>query len=539
MDRARHLRNYNLHSWVGIALGFFVFIVAFTGSLALFEEEISAWEDPARRLTLSETRPDIDPAIHAFADTMRAQGEITQFLVIFPKPHSPYYSARIAVASEDGGDAVIDWQRWSAETAEVLPERGDGLSVWLLDIHRHLMWPDALGGRTIGRALVGMIGVILMLAILTGVIAHTKIFEELFSLRYWRSVRLKWQDTHKVAGLWGLPFYAMMATTGAFLGIIVLLSPIIAVLAFKGDTNALVEAVVGTPVEPTGVEARMISMDEIETLQHPESGETPYRLVIQNWQDETAVYDVFYTADTELALYDTLTISGVTGAPAVSTVRASATSPANRVTNAMTPLHYATYGGMILKFVYLLLGLSLAIITAMGNMMWIERRLHGNEGQKSEAFYRRLSRLTVGVTTGLPLASLSIFYLDKLYFGAETGRLAATGWTYFGILAAVILIALIRRNDYRTVRDMLALLGIGLMGLPILNSIATSDLFWQAIFQDGRSVSASVDIAALLIGSIVLSISRYLPSDRPVRKRSAAPSSDATTDKIGLAAPAE
>jgi len=321
-----------------------------------------------------------------------------------------------------------------------------------------------------------------------------------------------------VAGLWGLPFYAMISTTGAFLGIVAILSPIVAVLAFKGDTEALIDAVVGAPPEPVGVQAQMISMDEIEAMRHPVSGEWADRVIIQNWQDQNAVYDVLYTADTELSIYDSETINGATGAASTSAIRSADSSPANRVTAAVTPLHYGTFGGIALKLVYLLLGLSLAIITAMGNMMWIERRLHGNEGNKSEAFYRRLGRLTVGVTTGLPLASVAIFYLDKLYGGAEAGRLAATGWTYFGVWVAVIILALARRNEYRTVRDILALTGIGMIGLPILNGAVTSDFVWASL-QSGHTASAWIDVATFIIGVVTVLVARKLPSSRPSRTR--------------------
>ncbi|MEL6172413.1 MAG: PepSY domain-containing protein, partial [Pseudomonadota bacterium] len=275
--------------------------------------------------------------------------------------------------------------------------------------------------------------------------------------------------------------------------------------------------------------------DEIEAMRHPVSGELADRVIIQNWQDQNAVYDVLYTADTKLSIYDSETINGATGAASTSAIRSADSSPANRVTAAVTPLHYGTFGGIALKLVYLLLGLSLAIITAMGNMMWIERRLHGNEGNKSEAFYRRLGRLTVGVTTGLPLASVAIFYLDKLYGGAEAGRLAATGWTYFGVWVAVIIFALARRNDYRTVRDLLALTGIVMIGLPILNGVATGEFFWSAI-GSGHTASAWVDFSCLILGVLTVAASRTLPSKRPERQRRKAAAVDGSD---GVLSPAE
>ncbi|MEM8862599.1 MAG: PepSY-associated TM helix domain-containing protein, partial [Chloroflexota bacterium] len=52
-NRDRQIRIYDLHSWSGISLGLFVFVVCFSGSLALFFHEIQTWEDPARRLAVA------------------------------------------------------------------------------------------------------------------------------------------------------------------------------------------------------------------------------------------------------------------------------------------------------------------------------------------------------------------------------------------------------------------------------------------------------------------------------------------------------
>ncbi|MEO1029259.1 MAG: PepSY-associated TM helix domain-containing protein [Pseudomonadota bacterium] len=474
MDRVRHLRNYDLHSWTGIALGFFVFIVALSGCFALFDAEIKTWEDPAKRITITGEPAPIHATYEAYVKEMTQDATLLNTSLNFPTVNEPYYTAYVGLDYDDDRPNEFVSRRWSAETGEALPEHGEGLSVWLLDFHRDLMWPDQLGGRTVGRSLVGIIGIILMLAIISGVVAHTKIFQELFSLRYWRSVRLKWQDTHKVAGLWGLPFFGMISFTGAYLGVIVILAPVVALLAFKGDQTALVEAVIGKPTEAAGIEATMMPVDSLSQYVHPESGAKPDRVVVNHWGDEAATYDLLYHADKKLAYFDSYSISAVTG-EAVHSQVFDRSSPATRVSNAITPLHYATYGGkygsfgaIALKLVYFLLGLALAIITAMGNMMWIERRKNGNEGSKSPAFYHRLGRFNVGVTTGMAFATASIFYLDKLYLGAEASRVTATGWTYFGVWFAVIFYALIRENEYRTVRDMLALTGLAFMGIPFL-----------------------------------------------------------------------
>lgn len=52
MNLERHHRNYDLHSWSRVAQGLFIFVVCFTGCLALFDAELHAWEDTHKVLGL-------------------------------------------------------------------------------------------------------------------------------------------------------------------------------------------------------------------------------------------------------------------------------------------------------------------------------------------------------------------------------------------------------------------------------------------------------------------------------------------------------
>ncbi|MEL6243808.1 MAG: PepSY-associated TM helix domain-containing protein [Pseudomonadota bacterium] len=513
MDRARHLRNYDLHSWTGITLGLIVYVVALTGCFALFDNEIRTWEDPALRVpvpAVAEQAP-MDEVFTTWMEETSGGAELEFLRFDYPSTYAPYYLGMMQIHDEND-EHVFEEQRWDARTGAPIAMRGDGLGIWLLDFHRDFMWPDGLGGRTVGRSLVGIVGIILMLAILSGIIAHTKIREEAYSMRLKRSQRLKWQDSHKVVGIWGLPFYVMIAFTGAFLGVVVIVSQLIAAIAFKGDLETLVDAVLGPGKTPTGEQVQMLTVDELRAFQHPESGEAPAMLIFANYGDAAAEIDVYYTPDTELTTFEVLAISGATGEPITDDPYREIT-PANRVTNSIAPLHYGTFGGIWLKLLYFVLGLSLAVITALGCMMWIERRKHGNEGTKSEGFYNRLGHLNTGVIMGLPLATMAIFYLDKLYLGAEAGRLAATGWTYFAAWFAGLGYALVRRNDYATTRELLMGSGALALFIPALNGAVTGDWFISALASD-HTVSAWVDVSMAVLGVSTIVVAYVLPQSR-------------------------
>ena len=523
MNRDRYLRIYDLHSWSGICLGLFIYIVAFTGCLALFVEEIKTWEAPELRHSISD---EVAPIMPQFRDWVvgNAQGNKIDFITFyFPSSHEPYYRS-IMGTRPDSKDAEQSRSeaKWLATTGEQIEVRGSGLSTWLLDFHRELMWPDFIGGSRAGRSIVGIAGIVLMLSIISGIITHTKIIKQMFTLRVERSNLLKWQDMHKVLGLWPLPFHVVISFTGASLGIIALLSPLVAAIAFKGDTEALTQAVNAPRVKPTGIHADMLSVDQV--------WDTPFRIgevssdeltrpkviVINNWGDKTARYNVLYPVDTELAFYDRLILDATDG-KVIKREAADQVSPAFRVTNAITPLHYGNFGGIWLKALYAGLGLMLAVLTATGLIIWIERRLYGKEGRKNPNLYQRIDKLTIGVTLGLPVASVAIFYLDKLYFGAESARLFATGITYFFVWLGCIAFAFLRKNKYACINELFLVTAIMLVFVPLLNFLTVGDNLFFAL---GQTASwAWVDMSIAILGCFLAVVTLYLPKKRRLNPR--------------------
>ena len=510
MQRDRLKRIYDLHAWSGIALGLFVFIVSLTGCFALFDHEIHTWEDPALRLELPESPSPIHDTFSRWVIEKAGRDEVRFVSLQFPSRYSPFYTSRVSVAG-DSGDSVAHTQRWNAETLEPIPERGEGLSVWLLDIHRDLMWPGFLGGATIGRTLVGIAGIILMLSIVSGVVTHRKILQEFFTLRVNRSLRLRWKDAHNLLGIWTLPFSLMIAFTGAFLGVIALLVPLTGALVAKGDTGKLRE-VISPAVLKVNVTQPMYSLDAIGSTHHPKTGNSPGSVSIVNWGDESAVYQVFYPSSGELSRNDIIDYSGVSGKQ-LEVRPFVARTFSNRVIGALTPLHYGTYGGISLKALYFVLGILLCSMVAFGIMVWVERRANGVTGEKNAEYYWRIGRFSAGMMLGLFVASIFIFYVDKLYFGNESARLFWVGLSYFLVWLFTLCITLQKRNTQNVIQTMLLLCSLGLLGLPIVNGLTASWLFKPDVFAGFYSTAGvvfGVDVGLVLTGIAVLVVNALL-----------------------------
>ena len=70
-----------------------------------------------------------------------------------------------------------------------------------------------------GGILVGLIGVALLSSLISGILAHPRIFRDAFHLRLGGSKRLQEADFHNRLGVWALPFHIIISLTGAFLGL--------------------------------------------------------------------------------------------------------------------------------------------------------------------------------------------------------------------------------------------------------------------------------------------------------------------------------
>lgn len=519
MEQARHKRLYDLHSWTGLVLGLMIFLVSFTGCVALFDEEIQAWEDPAERITLGAEQVAIDPLVRGYLTELEQTYRVDAFNLIYPSEYSPYFALIGNAKPLEGGRPIQVSRRWNPHNGEIIPERGDGVSYWLLDIHRRLMLPN-----TIGRSLVGIVGMALLLSILTGIVIHLKFMQEAFKWRMFRSVRLRWQDAHKVLGLWGMPFFTMIGFTGALLGVISLLSPIVALIAFKGDQEGLIAAVIGEEAERTGVQVQMVSFDQLRSYRYLENPAQPDRVIVENYGDESANMLLYFLEDQKLARFALQKIEPETGA-VIPGGRETEHTPATRVTDAVTALHYGTYGGFPLKVIYLMLGLGLCLVTSLGMMLWVERRANGTEGKRSAKFYERLGRFNSGAMLGIIPATLTPFYLDKLYVGAEPNRLFWTGVCYLVVWLASITLAMVwgmfRSNPYQLTRHFFMACALLLLGLPVVNGIVTGD--WLTAIGSPHSGSAAIaDWVFAMLGVLMIAAWKFLPSHRPeITKRQA------------------
>ena len=527
MKRDTLKRFYEIHSWVGIVTAVLIFVICYTGAVSVFgRPELRIWSNHDSRSYEKHTPQVIERLVreHALTIPEEYRDEViiefpgvrtaTKLYIIFeyhkeiengrPEHHLIRFEhdpkTLELLSRSEGTEAELD---------ETLPA---DMATFIFTFHADLHL-----GKPIGLLLTGLLGLTLFASIVTGVFIHRKILKEAFKFRPFRSFRLLFTDSHKALGVWGLLFHGVIGFTGAFLGLtMIVLLPAAAYVSFSGDQEALVAKFFPThEPEKSGIYSEIRIADIIETVNSSgDYGKISFLTIMaasdKNAQvtlntmsgpDDMAGKTLIYKVENTEKVDEYTTFSRIGGL-------------AGPMLDAMYPLHFGTFGGIAIKFLWFILGLSTALLSVTGAMIWVERRTFGAVGKLSMKTYDSISRFTAGACCGLVLAVGSLFYAQLLVRvpGYEMEFYLAS--TFFVVWIAGILWGAFAKNSYRIIKDQITASGIVYLGVPLLNALVTGDHLFN-VFEKGHYVTAGVDLTLLFAGVGLVYTGMKLPSSRP------------------------
>lgn len=302
-------------------------------------------------------------------------------------------------------------------------------------------------------------------------------------------------------GVFGLPFTAVLAWSGAVLCLSGLVGAGLARTNFGGDASQV--ATLYDASRPTrtasGADASMLPLDTLVERARsavPGAVGVPRHLDVQLYGDQSAWARVYFH-DEPLGARRHAFVDAVNGD--ILSTSASSSTPAAAFESVLFDLHFAEYGGLLLKLLYTVLTLAACAMIVTGNLVWIERR----DPRRAHWGNRVLERLTVGVAGGLVLASAAYFALNR---ALPLGLAHRADWEFGGFLAVWALASAAAFIPRWSPRQQVVALGAGAGALFIAVVATDAARFDVNIFTALRHGLPSVAVAnAVLLALAALS----------------------------------
>ena len=372
--------SLDAHSIIGLCAGGLLYLICLTGTLAVFADYFERWEQPRITEFTDYDGQTITTAIESYR---QRTGQFADGLhVVLPSESQP----RMHISG--------DHKEWYLQADGSLGEPvREGWTHMLRELHYYLHLP-----KTIGSLITGTLGALLVALIISGIVAHPRIFKDAFSLRLGGTRRLEQADIHNRLSVWGLPFHLMMGITGAFFGLVGPLIFVSAAAFYASDRHALIDDIYGA--DPV-LDAPVVALDiarilDTQKQRFPQA--QPIFIVAQKLGTAQQFIEIGATLPGRL-IYAEMYRYSVDGQ--YIDTQGLADGPLGRqALYSVYRLHFGQFGSLWVCAVYGVLGLALTIISASGINIWLARRGGRNW----------INDVWAATVWGLPLAlSLSAF----------------------------------------------------------------------------------------------------------------------------------
>jgi len=453
-----------LHAWSGLVVGWVLFAVFVTGTASYYKDDISAWMRPELRLGVEHEPGQV--AERAAAFLAREAPDAGGWFIELPKAEDPVATAHWWKTLE----GPFHKARLDPETGARSAARDTRGGDFLYRFHFELSMPPLTG-----RWVVGTCALVLLVALISGIVTHRRIFADLFTFRRSKARQRSWLDAHNVAGVLALPFHLMITYTG-----LVTLAPMYmpwgASTAYKGEelrffTESGMMPETRMPAGRSGTLAPLGPMVR-EAIERAPA--TPIEGIgVQNPADAHAAVIAYFEEPHGLAhLHPQVAFEGTTGAY---TGKPSDPGPVAYASTAFIGLHEAHFAGPVLRVLFFLCGILGAATVATGLVLWTVARVP-KPGERTGFGLRLVQILNVGTVAGLPAGIAAYFLANRLLPLDLAGRAGVEIGAFFGLWALVAVAACLRPHRAAW-REGLALAALLFLAVPLVDAATVGSPF--------------------------------------------------------------
>lgn len=483
------------HRVLGLGFSALLLVAFFMGSLAVYDRELDSWMLPALRVAPAAAPLSLDHQVLPRVAGLSEGKTLLQWYVELPDARRP----------------LLRFQAWSFEREGfsrfllpgndgVMPAAGSRGGEFFYRLHYTLN----INAWNLGTRLLGLAAMVGLIALIAGVCIHTRLFQDLFTLRADKAPR-RLLDLHNLIGVFALPFHVLILLSGLLILFPLYLPAAIDAL-YPGQPEQFAVQANATFSRPAaGMPGPLPPLDGMlaEARQHWGGGAPAF---VRVWHpgDANAYVEVSRSLADRLSLDgETLYFDGTSGR----LLYASRLPPAAATLDVLAGLHVAHFHQPGLRALYFFAGLSGCVMLASGLLYWLaKRRLQQPARDRGGMAMTLLCSVLI---TGMPLATLAMLVANRCLPLTLSGRadwevrVFFAAWLLAG-LHALWVIGRCAQARAPWAAQCLAISALALLAV-LSNAWSTGDHPWRALSQ-GLWAVAGVDLAllvsALLAGSL-------------------------------------
>jgi uncharacterized iron-regulated membrane protein len=380
-----------LHLWLGISSGLVVFIVALTGCILVFEEEL----EPVINRSFHVVKvPDNAPRLPLDSISNIAQAQ-------FPRNNL----TRIIVEKEPDRSVLFGFKQGKKEkelltvamnpyTGQVIGSRAEHDTFFevVLRLHRYLCMGDT------GKVITGISCVCFLVIMITGLVLwwpSRKNRKQRLKVKWDASPkRLNW-DLHAVVGFYALPFIFLIALTGL-------------VWSYKWVNNLIYLTFDGKPQQKREAPVQLPTIGEPATHYQAILDET-HKLLPNPGKVTFTTLDADTLSVTIAKTDDAAAISNVvsflyfnkTDGSLVSTRLYKDETPGFKARRVVFPVHTGSLWGLPTKIIAFIASFIAASLPVTGVIIWLGRKKKGKKKVKKAILKNNLTEPEVAVRKGV------------------------------------------------------------------------------------------------------------------------------------------
>ncbi|WP_374359236.1 PepSY-associated TM helix domain-containing protein [Pseudoduganella danionis] len=509
--RSDYLRIYkSVHTWTGILAGMALFIAFYAGALTIFKDALARWSSAPSAVYGQALA--LERAPELIVRTLQAQPAAGKDfrLHLAAAEHLPGgLSWQVRPDGEDEHEAgsarhyvATLESTGSVQVTQVAPS---GLVSFIDRLHRVAGLPD---DKDEYRWVMGVVAVLYALALISGVIVLLpSLVKDFFALRIGKNLKRMWLDAHNVVGIASLPFHLVMALTAIVFayhdGFYVIQNKLIHAPRPAAARPASTAAPVRDPAQmltPVQLLARVKTLSpdfEPSSLQYLQVSSA--RAAVRVWGHDPAAHAPRFTGGF-------VALDPYTGKVLSADFLPGRQSNAYALIGSFFALHFGTYGGLPVRWLYFLLGLAGAWLFYSGNLLWVESRRKKTAPQGADAGtaapvqrrdVRLLAASTVGICVGTVLA-ISLIIVASKCLSLPHGWYP---WMYYLVLLAALGWSC-WRGAARAAIHLLWLAALATLAIPASSLLGWA---WPALGLWGHTSSAALGVdGTALLGALGL-----------------------------------